>query len=73
MIWNKNINIDMLRFNNEKSNSDIDRNSFISQYNKNKISWKHLNTILNDIPIISEIFIINRKDQMYNKSGNLRP
>ena len=36
---------------------------FISQHNKNMRSWKHLNTILNDIPIISVIFIINRKDK----------
>ena len=46
---------------------------FISQHNKNMRSWKHLNTILNDIPIISVIFIINRKDKMYTKSGYLRP
>ena len=46
---------------------------FISQHNKNMISWKHLNTILNDILIISVIFMINRKDKMYTKSGNLRP
>ena len=30
---------------------------------QNMRSWKHLNTILNDIPIISVIFVINKEDK----------
>ena len=35
--------------------------------------WKHINTTLNDIPIISAIFTINREDKMYTKSSKLKP
>ena len=49
------------------------RNSLFLNTMKSMRSWKHLNTILNDIPIISAIFIINREDKMYTKSGNLKP